>query len=174
MMNDRANQDRQGPIDRMLGRLSEATNVICGVAMVTLTVIFGWLVFGRYVLNATPTWVEQVSLLLVVLITFLGSAVGIREETHLGVSFLRDVSAPAVRLVLVLVGHVAMAVFGVTMAIQGGILTAFKWGSDIPLLNVPEGLRAMPVAVGGALIALFSLGHILSLLRSRLRGAKIP
>ena len=39
---------------------------IAGIAMVTLIVIFGWLVFGRYVLNSTPTWVEQVSLLLII------------------------------------------------------------------------------------------------------------
>ena len=39
--------------------------ILTGVAMVVLTVSFGWLVFGRYVLNETPTWVEQSALLLV-------------------------------------------------------------------------------------------------------------
>ena len=38
---------------------------ISSTALVILVVTFGWLVFGRYVLNVTPTWVEQVALLLV-------------------------------------------------------------------------------------------------------------
>ena len=52
-------------LDRILPHRLVLQAVITGVALVVLTVIFGWLVFGRYVLNATPTWVEQVSLLLV-------------------------------------------------------------------------------------------------------------
>ena len=39
--------------------------------MVVLLATFGWLVFGRYVLNVTPTWVEQLALVLVGYITFL-------------------------------------------------------------------------------------------------------
>ncbi|MBV6650757.1 MAG: hypothetical protein KI789_13615, partial [Hoeflea sp.] len=49
---------------------------LAGIGLVILTVIFGWLVFGRYVLNSTPTWVEQISLLLVVFIAFLGASAG--------------------------------------------------------------------------------------------------
>ena len=52
--------------------LAFISKILTGVAIVVLTVIFGWLVYGRYVMNDTPTWVEQVSLLLVMLITFLG------------------------------------------------------------------------------------------------------
>ena len=36
--------------------------LLAGIALVVMTVIFAWLVFGRYVLNDTPTWVEQASL----------------------------------------------------------------------------------------------------------------
>ena len=58
---------------RLLDVLCHVSLVISGAAMVFLTVTFGWLVFGRYVLNSTPTWVEQVALLLVALIGFLGA-----------------------------------------------------------------------------------------------------
>ena len=39
---------------------------VCCCALVVLIVTFGWLVLGRYVLNATPTWVEQLALVLIV------------------------------------------------------------------------------------------------------------
>ncbi|WP_299614603.1 TRAP transporter small permease [uncultured Tateyamaria sp.] len=137
--------------------------VVTGVALVVLTVIFGWLVFGRYVLNATPTWVEQVALLLVMLIAFLGAAVGVHENTHLSVSILRTSLPRHVRAVLVVITDVAMASFGGLMFWYGWQLTVFKWGSLIPLIQVPEGLRSLPLTIGGGLILLFSLGHLVRL-----------
>jgi TRAP-type C4-dicarboxylate transport system permease small subunit len=73
-----------------LDKVAYLCNIITGLALVIMTVIFSWLVYGRYVLNSTPTWVEQVSLLLVVLIGFLGAAIGIHKKTHLGVTYFRD------------------------------------------------------------------------------------
>lgn len=137
--------------------------IITGVALVVLTVIFGWLVFGRYVLNATPTWVEQVALLLVMLIAFIGAAVGVHEHTHLSVTLLRSAVAPRIRTFFAVVTDLIMAGFGGLMLWYGTQLTMFKWGSLIPLIQVPEGLRSLPLTVGGALILLFSIGHIIRL-----------
>lgn len=148
-------------VDKALDAIATVCRVITGVALVVLTVIFGWLVYGRYVLNATPTWVEQVAFLLVMVIAFLGAAVGVHEHTHLSVSALRTAVSPRVRLVLVVITDLALAGFGALMLIYGWQLTVFKWGSQIPLIGLPEGLRSLPLAVGGALILLFSLGHLM-------------
>jgi len=134
---------------------------LTGVSMVVLTVIFGWLVYGRYVLNATPTWVEQVALLLVMTIAFIGAAVGIHENSHLSVTMLRTAGPRWLRGILVVISDLFLAGFGALMLWFGGKLTMFKWGSMIPLINVPEGLRSLPLTVGGGLILLFSLGHLL-------------
>src|SRR3546814_8616316 len=67
--------------DRLLARLAGAVSAISGFCLVLLVACFGWLVFGRYVLNATPTWVEQVALLLIVVITFFSTASN-RSEEH--------------------------------------------------------------------------------------------
>ena len=156
---------RKNRFDLLLDFLSRICLIICGIALVVLTVIFGWLVFGRYVLNATPTWVEQVSLLLIVLITFLGAAVGIHENTHLGVSYFREVSSQAVKWIFTVVSHLLMAVFGAVMMVQSYKLMIFKWGSEIPLIHVPEGLRALPITICGGLLLLFSIGHLILMAR---------
>ncbi|MEL6101685.1 MAG: TRAP transporter small permease [Pseudomonadota bacterium] len=137
--------------------------VLTGIALVVLTMIFGWLVFGRYVLNATPTWVEQVALLLVMQIAFLGAAVGVHENTHLSVSILRNSVPARLRSVLVVISDIVMAGFGCLMLWYGWQLTVFKWGSLIPLIQVPEGLRSLPLTIGGGLIFVFSIGHLIRL-----------
>lgn len=147
--------------NRFLDVLCGISELICGVSLVFLTVIFGWLVFGRYVLNSTPTWVEQVSLLLIVLIGFLGASIGVRYKTHLGVTFFRDYSPRPVRRLLELVSYLIMGGFGIVMAINSYQLAMFKWDSKIPLINLPEGLRALPIALCGALIVLYSIGHVI-------------
>jgi TRAP-type C4-dicarboxylate transport system permease small subunit len=43
-----------------------------------------WQVFGRYVINDTPTWAEALALLLVLFVTALGLAVGVRDAGHIG------------------------------------------------------------------------------------------
>ena len=150
----------------MLDRLSWLCKIVTGIGLVVLTVIFGWLVFGRYVLNATPTWVEQVSLLLVMLITFLGAAVGIHENTHLGVSYFREIAPARLRKLFALVSHLLLAGFGLLMMWHSFALVLFKWGSLIPLIHVPEGLRAIPITLCGGLVFLFSLGHLIKMARS--------
>jgi TRAP-type C4-dicarboxylate transport system permease small subunit len=150
---------------RVLDLLGAACSVLTGTALVVLTLIFGWLVYGRYVLNATPTWVEQVSLLLVAYITFLGAALGIHESTHLGVSYFRDIARPGLRRCFTWVSHLVMAVFGMVMMFAGYQLTVFKWGAQIPLIHVPEGVRAIPVMLCGGLIVLFSVGHLMLMLK---------
>lgn len=148
-----------------LDRVALVSKVLTGTALVVLTVIFGWLVYGRYVLNDTPTWVEQVALLLVMLITFIGAATGIHENTHLGVSYFREIVPNAVRTAFTAITHVFLLIFGGIMAYQSYFLTVFKWGSEIPLLHVPEGLRSTPITVCGILVCLFSFGHLVRLAR---------
>lgn len=150
-----------GVIDAFLDGIAATCRLLTGASLVVLTVIFGWLVFGRYVLNATPTWVEQAALLLIMVIAFFGAAVGIHEHSHLSVTILRRSVAPRVRSVFVAMTDLLLAGFGVLMLSYGAQLTIFKWGSSIPLIQLPEGLRSLPLTVGGGLILLFSLGHLL-------------
>ena len=154
-------------MDRAYGLIVRICLVLSGTALVVMTVIFAWLVFGRYVLNDTPTWVEQVSLLLVMVIAFLGAAVGVQQNTHLSVVIFRTMVPSWLRTGFVFVTDVAMIVFGGMMFWYGIELTAFKWNTLIPLIQWSEGLRSLPLTICGALIFLFSTGHLIRLLLGR-------
>ena len=137
-----------------------------------MTIIFSWLVYGRYVLNSTPTWVEQVSLLLVVLIGFVGAAIGIHRKTHLGVSYFRDLSTPWLQITFDIIAHSMLIIFGYVMMIYSYKLAVFKWSTQIPLIHLPEGLRAVPIMLCGGLILLFSIGHILNYIKDIIDNKK--
>jgi TRAP-type C4-dicarboxylate transport system permease small subunit len=153
--------DTDPPPPRLLDALRILSLGIAGVAMVLLIAIFGWLVYGRYILNATPTWVEQLSLLLVVIITFLGAAVGVSEDGHLSVEFVRDIATPRVRLALHTISDLLMLAFGALMAWHGTQLAVLNWPSAIPLLDISEGWRIVPLILCGGMIVLFTASRII-------------
>ncbi|MFL5201785.1 MAG: TRAP transporter small permease, partial [Microvirga sp.] len=54
--------------------------------------------------------------------------------------------------------------FGVAMAWYGTELAVETWSAAMPGLPIPQGFDYVPLAVGGALIALFSLEKFVRLL----------
>jgi TRAP-type C4-dicarboxylate transport system permease small subunit len=143
-----------GRIEKVLGAVQWLSMLTASLALVVLVVTFGWLVFGRYVLNATPTWVEQLALLLVCYIAFLGAAAGVRDDTHLGVSVFRDMLPLKLQKVIMIVIDLILCAFGVVMLLAGMTLMQFGWDSNLPILNIPESFRTLAITLCGALIAL--------------------
>lgn len=137
------------------------------VSLVVLTIIFGWLVFGRKVRNATPTWAEQMALLLVMAIAFLGAAVSVHDHSHFAVTAFRTSLRQWLRTVFLVATDLLLAGFGPLMMIYGARLTIFKWGAEIPLIEILEGLRSLQRTIGGTLVLLFSSGHLTRLVQRR-------
>ncbi|PVB62425.1 TRAP transporter small permease [Labrenzia sp. 011] len=153
MTHSRAFEDR---LEIWLSRLKNVCVFIGSLALVVLVATFGWLVFGRYVLNATPTWVEQLALLLICYITFLGAAVGIHEQSHLGVTFLRDALPAKAKQVLLLLTDLCLAIFGAVMLVASLELFQFGWATLLPMLNIPESIRTASAVACGGLIVIFA------------------
>ncbi len=154
-------------IDNAYDLLTKLCFLVAGTALVVMTAIFAWLVFGRYVMNDTPTWVEQVSLLLVMVIAFFGAAAGVHQHTHLSVVVFRNIVPAQIRTVFVVISDTLMMIFGVMMFWYGWELTLFKWKTLIPLIQWSEGLRSLPMTICGLLLFLFSAGHLMRVFLGR-------
>jgi len=134
-----------------------------GLVLLVLAVLYQ--VIGRYVFNDTPTWAESGAVLLVLYVTMLGMAVGVRDAGHIGLESLLVLAPDAMRLKLELLIQALVLVFGLVMAYNCGVLAASVWDYKIPTLGVSEAMKYLPPAGAGVLIALFSLEHIIALLR---------
>ena len=134
-----------------------------GLVLLVLAVLYQ--VIGRYVFNDTPTWAESGAVLLVLYVTMLGMAVGVRDAGHIGLESLLVLAPEAVRLKLELLIQALVLLFGLVMAYNCGVLAVSVWDYKIPTLGVSEAFKYLPPAGAGVLIALFSLEHIIALLR---------
>lgn len=143
-----------GWCEKILATVQWLTMFVSSIALVVLIATFGWLVFGRYVLNVTPTWVEQLALMLICYIAFLGAAAGVRDDTHLGVTLFRDAMPFPVQKVIIVMIDFILAAFGAIMFLAGTELMKFGWDSMLPLLGIPESFRTLAITLCGALIVL--------------------
>ncbi|MCX2860853.1 TRAP transporter small permease [Paucibacter sp. PLA-PC-4] len=136
---------------------------VAGLIAVVLCVQFQ--VVGRYVFNDTPTWAEALAMLLILFVTAFGVAVGVRDAGHIGLESLAALLPEQLRHKLELLIHALVALFGALMAKSGWLWATLKWNERKPMLNVPEGIDYVPIVIAGVLIVLFSIEHIVALLK---------
>jgi TRAP-type C4-dicarboxylate transport system permease small subunit len=159
-----------GPIDRVLDAIAWICMMLAGLALVVIVITFGWLVYGRYVLNDTPTWVEQLSLLLVSYITFLGAAVGVRRNSHLSIDFVREALPAVPREVMRYIADLLVVIFGAFMAWEGYGLVMGNLDRIIPMIDVAEAWRAVPLVICGVLMVVFAGYNIVTRIAHPMRG----
>jgi TRAP-type C4-dicarboxylate transport system permease small subunit len=164
-------RDRLVALSRILAVVNRTALWISGVGLILMTLFVAWQIFGRYVLNASPSWTEPASLLLMSWFILLGSAAGVREGNHLGFEIGLHYAPPTLRKAMLIVTEVLVIGFGGAMAWYGTDLAVETWSAAMPGLPIPQGMDYVPLAVGGVLIALFALEKLVRLLA---RGEEAP
>ena len=147
-------------IGRVLSALSTWALYIAGFFLVLMTIFVFWQVFTRYVLNWSNSWTEISAVLLMSWFIFLGAAVGIRENYHLGFDVLLYVLPKGSKKILRTISDVVVLGFATGMIYFGSQLVGLQWGARMPALGIPEGIKYLPLVGGGILIVLFCLERI--------------
>jgi TRAP-type C4-dicarboxylate transport system permease small subunit len=135
------------------------------VGLLFIVAIVFYQVFGRYVLNASPTWAESLALVLILYVTLVGAAVGVRDAGHIGMESLLVLIPERIRNRIEFLIHVLVALFGAAMVYNGWVLGESVAAYKIPNLPLPELVRYVPLVLSGLLIILFSVEHIIALLK---------
>jgi len=130
------------------------------IGLVGMTLAVSWQVFGRYVLNDSPAWTEPLSIQLMGWFILLGSAVGIRENYHLGFDVLRYMVPRRVARLMAIISMLVVLAFGAAMAVYSLDLVIGTWTATLPVLGWPGGTDFMPITFGGVLIVFFALEQL--------------
>jgi TRAP-type C4-dicarboxylate transport system permease small subunit len=150
---------------RLCGLLSKISLILAILGLIGIILSVQIQVVGRYVFNDTPTWAEALALQLVLYVTALGVAVGVRDAGHIGLESLVSLLPERMRLKLEIVIHLLVALFGGIMVQSGVLWTRLKWDELDPMLHMPVGIDYLSLVIAGTLIVMFSIEHIIALLR---------
>jgi TRAP-type C4-dicarboxylate transport system permease small subunit len=162
-------RDSLGRLARLMSLLSRMALMVAGAGLVLMTAFVAWQVFGRYVLNQSPSWTEPASVMLMSWFIFLGAAVGVRDNVHMGFDVLLYVLPPGAKRTLRMITDLIILAFGLGMIWYGCKLVGLTWNTTLPSLGISGGFDYLPVTGGGVLIAIFALERIVL----RLSGAPI-
>jgi TRAP-type C4-dicarboxylate transport system permease small subunit len=160
----------QVPVPGWLDRLIRITEALCAVLLIIMTAIITWQIIGRYVLNDTPKWSEQLAGVLMVYLTLLGGALAVHENRHIALDYFYQQFSPLwqfrcrlLALALMLAFSAIMLVYGVRMA-----LLVQQW--TIPTLNISQAVNYWSFPMAGLLMLIFFGLQLRALLRARRAG----
>jgi len=155
-------------MNKILSQLAEVTHKLTRLALYIsasglflMTLIIGWQVFARYVLNSSLAWSESAALLLMIYYIMLAAAVGVYEGFHLGLKILVDSVSPKVKRILEMFNNSLIIIFGIAMLTNGSKLAQFTNDHIIPTLNISRAFAYWPFAAAGLLITIFAFERIL-------------
>jgi len=152
-------------LTRLNAVLARLAMFVAVAGLWTIVGLVSWQVFGRYVLNDTPTWAESLTLVVILYVALIGAAVGVRDAGHIGMESLLVLVPDDIRRRLEVVIFVFVGLFGAMMMYYGWGLTYGVISYKIPTLGISEGWHYAPLLVSGLLITLFSIEHVIALIR---------
>jgi len=135
--------------------------VVSGVALTIMTIVIPIGVFMRYVMNSALPWPEPLSVLLMVLFTFLAAASCYRAGVHISVALGTDLLPEATRKKVLLAADGFMAALALFMIVWGVQLCQITWYqviAEFPFLSV--GLTYLPIPLGGVITMLFVIERV--------------
>jgi len=156
------------PMKQLAGRcatlLERAIDVLTGAAVAVMVATISYQVFGRYVLDYTPSWSEELARYLMVWLTMLGAVAVLRSGGHIAVTTLIDMLSPTAR-------RATLAVRDVALVCTCGILA--WWGIGFARLNATQESAAMeiPMSIPYAALPVGATLIVLLVLLARLAGS---
>src|SRR3954471_13455739 len=102
----------KGPLTRFNATVARYGRYFSVLGLLVIVAIVFYQVFGRYVLNSSPTWAENLALVLVLYVTLIAAAVGVRDAGHIGMESLLALVPQGPRRYLEIVIHALVAIFG--------------------------------------------------------------
>lgn len=107
---------------------------LCVAAIVLITLAAVW---WRYVVNAPIAWIEQVSNILFIWITFIGAAVLYRQKLHIGVDMFIEMLEGRARQIMFWVIELANLVF---------IIVLFVYSLKLAIDVLPDTYGALDIS----------------------------
>ena len=125
------------------------------MAMVMLTamaVIICYQVVLRFGFNRSPSWTEEVAIVLMIWFGILSIPIGVKYKLHIGIEFIFDKFPANVQSMLSCFVYILIAGFGVVMVVYGIQLTEFMTMSTLPATKISSAVEYVVIPISGLML----------------------
>ena len=159
---------------KIMDRLSKVLFILTTITICSMVLIIFWQVFSRFVLNKTPPWSEELTIVLMLYTGFLGATLAYREKLHIGIKVFLQMMKPAIRNVVHFCIDILIGLFSFFMLIWG---SGFAWmmrNQTLPATKIPVGFSYLPIPLAGFILILFVIEKIFQDIEERKTGVIKP
>lgn len=137
-------------LDRLLVFVSLA-------ALLSMILIIIYQVFSRQLFHHTPSWAEELSIILFVWTSFLGIAYGFKARLHIGVSFLVDLFPSKLQDVMDYLAKILILVFAFVLIGYGWKFTVLMGGSTLAGTGLQSSYLYAVIPITGFYVLMYGI-----------------
>lgn len=137
---------------------------ITAVMVILLTIFVSIQVFTRYVLNKGQFWAEEVSVITMMWIGFLGASGGVWTNSHIGLRLFIERLPDILRKIVEIVNHIIIAGFSLLLFYYGTVLVKRTMSGTLSATKIPIGYSYLIIPIATAFMTIFSLLKIILLI----------
>ena len=135
----------------------------CLLSMLLMVLIVSLQVITRKMFNFVFFWSEEVTLLLLAWFAFMEIAIGCRENLHLSMDILDNLSYKGFLKALDKLIEISTFVFGVYLIIYGWEFTSLMSESTLPATKLPNSVLYIVMPLTGVMTCAYSLLQLLGI-----------
>ena len=143
-----------------MDRMADWLVKIGAAGLIAMVGVISWQVFGRFVLNSSPSWTEQAAMILMIWYVFFAAAAGVWECFHIRIEMLEQRLSASLTRKLRIAIHALVAMFGLVLLVYGAQLAWLVRDFVVPSLGISRGIAYLPMPFAGLLTIIFSIGRI--------------
>lgn len=118
-----------------------------------MVIIICYQVVMRYVFNRSPSWSEEVSLILLVWFGILSIPIGVKLHLHIGIEYIFRQFPMRMQWIVSRLVYLLITAFGVVMIIAGIQLVDFMRMSTLPATKLPSAVPYSVIPLSGLMLA---------------------
>ena len=143
-------------IIRWLDRTERLITAATAVIMIILSALICWQVFSRYVLNSSPFWIEEMSVIALMWIGLLGAAACVWTESHMSLELVVSRLPETVRVWLRVATDLMIGVFAFFLCERGIFLVQRTMSGTLSSLPLAVGYTYLVLPIAGGLMIVFA------------------
>lgn len=151
--------------------LDRALTVMCVVLFSALVLDVSWQVFSRQILDTPSGWSEELAKYLFIWLGLFSAALVFGERGHVAMDVVVRRLPRTTQVVLAVVVQLSILAFTGLALLWGGFLVSqLAWNQNLTGLPITVGPLYLALPISGALIAFYTLFHLVQILT----GAERP
>lgn len=145
---------------RLFAAIDRAIELIVAAIFACMVAVGAWQVFSRFLLNATPSWSEEIQIFGHIWLVFLAIPIAYRRGAHITVEAIRRVLAPWMCKTLDLAIEFLWVGFALATAYYSYLVSLVTGNSVSPGLEIPMSYPYYGMILGSAYLLLVVLRRL--------------